>query len=455
MPFATHDTCLHRHAISPEVVEHITKVKDEPAWMKQWRMNAFEHFLSLPMPDNVVDLSELDLDHLCFYCKPTEHISGSWNNANKEEQYTFDQFGVPPVKSHVLAGMGAQIESEMLYHTIKKNLVDSGVIFCSMDEAVKLHPEIVRNFIGTIVPINDNKFAALNSALWSGGSLIYVPQNTTVELPIQAYFRMQRERMGQFERTLIIADAHSKIHYIEGCSAMQYANQSLHAAVVEIIVHEHAQVRYTTIQNWSTNVYNLVTKRAYVHSYGHIEWIDGNFGSKVTMKYPCMILAGKASKGSLISLSIAGSGQHQHTGGKVIHQGSETSSNLIAKSISNQNGITTYKGNVKIEQQAHYAKSHIHCHSLIMDHKSSAHAYPQLCIASSTADVGHEASVSSLDASQLNYLLSRGLSMQSARLLIVHGFVNSFIDELPLEYGIELYKLITLDIDQAKPEKPI
>lgn len=449
MPSASHKDCAHNRGISAQVIEHIARAKSEPVWMREWRLAAFKVFQAMPLPNYGVDLSAIDFENICFYCRPVDSATRSWDDVPAAIKDTFEQLGIPKAEHDALAGLGVQFESEMLYKNLKATWQEQGVIFCSMDEAVQQYPELVQSHIGTIVPPHDNKFAALNSAVWSGGSFIYVPQGVTVELPVQAYFRMQQERMGQFERTLIIADKHSNVHYIEGCSAPLYSTHSLHSAVVEIIVHEHARVRYTTIQNWSTNVYNLVTKRAFVHAHAQMEWVDGNFGSAVTMKYPCMILAGESAKGSLVSLSVASAGQHQHTGAKVIHKAPKTTAHVVSKSMCKQSGIATYVGYSKVEKDAHDSKSYVRCDALMMDDESKSYAYPDICVETDDADIGHEASVSSLDQQQLTYLLSRGLTMNAARMLIVNGCVGSFVDELPLEYAIELNRLIALEINRS------
>ena len=446
---ANHAHCAHERGLSRSVIEHISSCKNEPAWMCAWRMAAYEAFISKPMPTWGVDLSSLDLSQICFYCKPFDTLARSWDEVPADIKDTFEKLGIPQAEQHALAGVSAQFESEILYKNLKDAWATQGVIFCSMDDAVRMHPEMVRARIGSIVPINDNKFAALNSAVWSGGTFIYVPKGVTIELPVQAYFRMQAERMGQFERTLIIADEQCSVHYLEGCSAPLYSTQALHSAVVEIIVSDGAHVRYTTIQNWSTNVYNLVTKRALVKRDAHIEWIDGNFGSCVTMKYPCMILQGEHAKGLMMSLAVAGAGQHQHTGGKVIHQASNTDATIISKSICHSGGITAYVGSVVVEPQARKARSHVQCDTLMLDDFSRSTSCPYIKTGNSDAHIGHEASVSSFDEQHLFYLASRGIGHQVARALLVNGFVGSFINELPMEYAIELNRLIMLEMDQS------
>lgn len=449
MMHAKHAECTHERGLSRSVVEYISSCKHEPEWMRAWRLSAYDAFVSAPMPTWGVDLLPLDLSRICFYCKPFEAQARSWADVPADIKDTFEKLGIPQAEQHALAGVSAQFESEILYKNLKDTWAAQGVIFCSMDDAVRLYPEMVRSYIGSIVPVNDNKFAALNSAVWSGGSFIYVPKGVTIELPVQAYFRMQAERMGQFERTLIIADEQCSVHYLEGCSAPLYSTQALHSAVVEIVVSNGAHVRYTTIQNWSTNVYNLVTKRALVNAHAHMEWIDGNFGSAATMKYPCMILQGEHAQGFMMSLAVAGAGQHQHTGGKVIHRASNTDATIISKSISHSGGITAYVGSIVVEPDAHGAHSHVQCDTLMLDDLSRATSSPYIKIGNSDADIGHEASVSSFDEQHLFYLASRGIGKQVARALLVNGFVGSFINELPMEYAIELNRLIMLEMDQS------
>lgn len=449
MMHANHCQCAHERGLCPAVIEYMSSCKHEPAWMLEWRIKAFEAFLRASMPTWGPDLSALDFSQICFYCKPFDKQVSSWDDVPAHIKDTFEKLGIPQAERYALAGVGAQLESEMLYKSLQSSWAAQGVIFCSMDDAVRLYPDMVRAYLGSIVPINDNKFAALNSAVWSGGSFIYVPKGVTIELPVQAYFRMQAERMGQFERTLIIADEQASVHYLEGCSAPLYTTQSLHSAVVEIFVAERAHVRYTTIQNWSTNVYNLVTKRARVKADAHIEWIDGNFGSGITMKYPCMILDGEHAKGFMMSLAVAGANQHQHTGGKIIHRASNTTGTIISKSISHSGGTTAYVGNIVVKPAAHGAKAHVQCDSLMLDDKAHSTSYPSMQIANPYAEVGHEASVSSFDEQQLFYLASRGIDYHVARALVVHGFVDSFINELPMEYAIELNRLIMLEMDKS------
>ncbi len=442
-------SCTHERGISRAIVEQISSYKNEPEWMRVWRLAAYDAFLSAPMPTWGVDLSSLDLSQICFYCKPFDTQVRSWDDVPSYIKDTFDKLGIPQAEQQTLAGVSAQFESEIIYKNLKASWESQGVIFCSLDEAVANYSEIVRQYIGSIVPINDNKFASLNSAVWSGGSFIYVPKGVSIELPIQAYFRMHAERMGQFERTLIIADQGCSLHYLEGCSAPLYSTQSLHSAVVEIIVFDKAHVRYTTIQNWSKNVYNLVTKRAFVHANAHIEWIDGNFGSCATMKYPCMILHGDQAKGFMMSLAVAGCNQHQHTGGKVIHRGTNTCAAIVSKALCSSGGIAAYAGSIIVEPSAYGARAHIQCDTLMLDESSRSTSCPSINVGNPDAEVGHEASVSSFDQHQLFYLASRGIGSSVARALLINGFVGSFVQELPMEYAIELNRLIMLEMDQS------
>ena len=447
--FLKHQNCTHELGLSKSVIEHISRCKNEPIWMREWRLAAYEDFIHARMPTWGVDLSALDFSQICFYCNPFEGQAKTWEDVPLQIKDTFEKLGIPQAEQHALAGVSAQYESEIMYKNLKDTWKAKGVVFYSMDEAVQLYPEKVQHYLGSIVPARDNIFAALNSAVWSGGSFIYVPKGVTIELPVQAYFRMQAERMGQFERTLIIADEKSSVHYLEGCSAPLYSTQSLHSAVVEIFVADEAHVRYTTMQNWSNNVYNLVTKRALVGHDAHIEWIDGNFGSCSTMKYPCTILQGDRSRGFMMSLAVAGAGQHQHTGGKVIHRGCNTYATIISKSMSHSGGIAAYAGSIIVEPEAVGARSHVQCDSLMLDDISKATSTPYIKIGNSDAHVGHEASVCSFDEKQLLYIASRGIGKQVARALLINGFVGSFVNELPLEYAVELNRLIMLEMEHS------
>jgi len=445
-----HSSCdNYVKGISQSVIEYISASKHEPDWMRSWRLAAYEQFNALPLPTWGVDLSALDVDDICFYSKPFQAQAYSWQDVPAEIKDTFEKLGIPQAEQYALAGVSAQYESEVLYESLKESWRAQGVIFCSMDYAVQAYPDIVQKYMGSIVPFHDNKFAALNSAVWSGGTFIYVPEKITVELPVQAYFRIQAERMGQFERTLIIADKGSRIHYIGGCSAPLYSTQALHSAVVEIFVAEQARVRYTTIQNWSTNVYNLVTKRAQVAADGYMEWIDGNFGGCATMKYPCMILQGDRAQGYMMSLAVSGAAQHHHTGGKIIHRGCSTRATIVSKSLCHSGGIASYAGSINVERGATEAHTHVQCDTLLLDEHSKATSSPYLNVAMPDARIGHEASVSSLDESQMVYLASRGIDALVARVLLVNGFVSDFVNELPMEYALELNRLILLEMDKS------
>lgn len=437
-----------KRGISSEIIEAISTYKNEPQWMTSWRLDALQVFKNCKNPNWGPDISALDIDNLCLYSKPFERETRSWDDVPPYIKETFDKLGIPQYEQEALAGVGAQFESEMLYKNLQEQLKEQGVIFCSMDTAVQNYPDLVRCNLGTVVPVNDNRFAALNSAAWSGGSFVYVPKKVTIELPVHAYFRMQQESMGQFERTLIIAESNSSVHYLEGCSAPLYTTQSLHSGVVEIIVREKSTVRYTTIQNWSTNVYNLVTKRAHVYEKGHIEWIDGNFGSHITMKYPSIVLKGRRSSGFMMSLAVAGSGQHQHTGAKVIHEAPETTANVLSKSISHDGGITGFISKITASEVAHHAKTHVECHSLILDGNSLSTAYPCMELLNAQAEVCHEATVGNLDDGLMMYLAYRGIDVQVARALLINGFVEPFVQQLPLEYAVELNRLIMLDMEK-------
>src|SRR6478735_6493981 len=395
--------------ISHEVVEAISEHKSEPDWMRKVRHQALDYFFARPMPSWGADLSGIDFDNIYYYIKPTEKQAESWADLPADIKDTWDKLGIPEAEKKYLAGVGAQYESEVVYHKLQEDLTAKGVIFLDTDTALREHEELFKQYFGTIIPQNDNKFAALNSAVWSGGSFIYVPPGVEVEMPLQAYFRINAENMGQFERTLIIADEGSKVHYIEGCSAPTYTSDSLHSAVVEIVVKPHARVTYTTIQNWSPNVYNLVTKRARVEAYGHMEWIDGNIGSKLTMKYPSVYLVGEGATGEVLSVAYAGAGQHQDAGAKMVHAAPNTTSKIVSKSISKDGGITTYRGLVRIDEGAHGCKSHVQCDALILDEHSESRTFPYMEVGERDAQIGHEATVSKIADEQLFYLMSRGL----------------------------------------------
>jgi Fe-S cluster assembly protein SufB len=435
-----------KKGLSREIVEEISRLKNEPSWMTEFRLKAYDIFVTKPMPTWGADLSEINFDDIVYYIKPTEKKSRSWDEVPEYIKKTFERLGIPEAERKFLAGVGAQYESEVVYHNIRKDLEAKGVIFTDMDTAVKEYPDIVRKYFGTVVPPNDNKFAALNSAVWSGGSFIYVPEGVEVDIPLQAYFRINAANVGQFERTLIIAEPYSKVHYIEGCTAPIYSTDSLHAAVVEIIAKKGAKVRYTTIQNWSTNVYNLVTKRAFAYEDATVEWVDGNIGSKVTMKYPAIYLLGKGAKGEVISVAYAKRGQHQDSGAKIYHLAPYTTSRITSKSISRDGGRTTYRGLVYVAKGAKYIKSSVRCDALLLDDISRTDTYPYEEIQDDTAIATHEATVSKISEDQLFYLMSRGIPEIDALNMIVMGFLEPFVKELPMEYALELNRLIKLEM---------
>ena len=396
------------------------------------------------MPKFGPSLAALDLSSICLYCNPAETQARTWQEVPEPIKQTFTDLGIPAMEQYALAGVGAQYESEVIYKNLKQEWTNKGVIFCTLETAIHEYPELVCTYLGTLVTPADNKFAALNSAVWSGGSFIYVPKGVQVEMPIHAYFRMHQERMGQFERTLIIADQDSSVHYLEGCSAPLYSTYSLHSAVVEIFVQEHARVRYTTIQNWSTNVYNLVTKRAIAQEHATMEWIDGNIGSHTTMKYPSIILNGKHAAGTINSLSIASGNQFQSTGGTIIHKAAHTKASILSHSIAKDTGVNQFVGTIKIEAPAHSSQGRMQCNTIICDNRAQSLAVPTISSNNSTSDIGHEATVSTMDEQQLFYCASRGLTTQTATMLIINGFVSSFVEELPTEYAIELNRLLTI-----------
>lgn len=435
--------------INKKVVEAISNYKNEPSWMRKFRLDALKIFEQKRMPSFGPDLSRLNFDNLCFYNSPADKKFRQWSDVPKDILDTYNKIGVPQAEKKFLAGVGAQYDSETIYSNLKDHWENLGVIFIDTDTAVKKYPELVRQYLGKLVPINDNKFSALNSAVWSGGSFIYAPKGVKITIPLQAYFRINAQAVGQFERTLIIADEGSYVHYIEGCSAPIYTNDSLHAAVVEVFVKKGARVRYTSIQNWSGSVYNLVTKRMLIEENGVGEWIDGNLGSKVNMKYPALILNGKGARGELLSMSYAGKGQHQDTGGKAIHLAPYTTSTLISKSVSIKGGRASYRGLVKIANGAKGSKSFIRCDALLLDKLSRSDTYPVNIVHEQDVTLGHEASVAKIGEEQLFYLMSRGLNEVQAMSLIVNGFIEPIVKELPLEYAVELNLLINLSMEGA------
>jgi len=435
--------------LNKKIVEQISKYKQEPVWMLKIRLDAYEIFKQKPLPTWGADLSTLDLENLTYYTNPADKKYRRWSQVPKDIKDTYNKIGVPQAEKKFLAGVGAQYDSEVIYHHLKEQWEHLGVIFVDTDTALQKYPELIKEYFSTIIPADDNKFAALNTAVWSGGSFIYVPKGVKVTIPLQAYFRINAQSMGQFERTLIIADEGSYVHYVEGCSAPIYTKDSLHAAVVEVIVKKNARARYTTIQNWSGDVYNLVTKRMVIGENAVGEWIDGNLGAKVTMKYPSLILKGKGAHGELLSLAYAGKGQHQDTGGKAIHLAENTTSTITSKSVSVGSGRASYRGMVKIIKGAKGSKSFVRCDALLLDESSRSDTYPTNFVSEEDVSLGHEASVSKVGEQQLFYLMSRGLSEAQATSLIVNGFIEPIVKELPLEYAVELNRLINLSMEGA------
>lgn len=435
--------------LNRKIVQEISERKNEPGWMTDFRLKSLEIFEQKPMPTWGADLSELDHHDIHYYVQSVEGKHTSWDDVPADVKATFEKLGVPQAERELLAGVGAQFESEVIYKRLKEKWAKKGVVFADTDTALQEYPELFKQYFATIVPPADNKFAALNSAVWSGGSFVYVPAGVHVDLPLQAYFRIESSQMGQFERTLIIAEPGSFIHYVEGCSAPVYRNNSLHSAVVEIVALQDAHVRYTTIQNWSNNVYNLVTKRAIAKKNARVDWVDGNFGSKVTMKYPCIILQEEGSFGQIISIAVAGKEQQQDAGGKIIHCASHTSSNIVSKSISKDGGRSSYRGLLRVLKNCKNVTSRVQCDALLLDEKSRTDTYPTVDIRSDHVDIGHEASVSKVSEEQLFYLMARGLSQQEAQALIVNGFIDCFVQELPMEYAVEINRLIALEMEDS------
>ncbi len=450
--FGWHDSdsagAIAKRGLSKQVVEEISELKDEPDWMRQMRLKALEVFYRKPMPTWGADLSGIHFDNIKYFVRSTERQAQTWEDLPEEIRNTYERLGIPEAeRSRLVAGVAAQYESEVVYHQIREDLEEQGVLFLDTDTALREHPEFFTEYFGTVIPAGDNKFAALNTAVWSGGSFVYVPPGVHVEIPLQAYFRINTENMGQFERTLIIADEGSYVHYIEGCTAPVYSSDSLHSAVVEIIVKKNARVRYTTIQNWSTNVYNLVTKRAIAHEGATMEWIDGNLGSKVTMKYPSVFLVGEGAKGETLSVAFAGPGQHQDAGAKMVHMAPNTTSSIVSKSIARGGGRAGYRGEVRIEEKAVHSANTVRCDALLVDTISRSDTYPAIDIRVDDVQLGHEATVSRVSEEQLFYLQSRGLPEDEAMAMIVRGFIEPIARELPMEYALELNKLIELNME--------
>jgi Fe-S cluster assembly protein SufB len=439
-----------RRGLSEEVVRDISAKKNEPEWMLDLRLKGLKLFRRKPMPDWGSDLSGIDFENIKYFVRSTEKQAASWDDLPADIKSTYDKLGIPEAeKQRLIAGVAAQYESEVVYHKIREDLEEKGVIFLDTDTGLKEHPDLFGEYFASVIPVGDNKFAALNTAVWSGGSFIYVPKGVHVEIPLQAYFRINTENMGQFERTLIIVDEGASVHYVEGCTAPIYSSDSLHSAVVEIIVKAGAHCRYTTIQNWSNNVYNLVTKRAVVQAGASMEWIDGNIGSKVTMKYPSVYLMGEHARGETLSVAFAGSGQHQDAGAKMVHCAPNTSSQIISKSVARSGGRTSYRGLVQVQEGASHSKSTVKCDALLVDTVSRSDTYPYVDVREDDVEMGHEASVSKISEDQLFYLMSRGMTEDEAAATIVRGFVEPIARELPMEYALELNRLIELQMEGA------
>lgn len=433
--------------LNEDVIRAISKAKDEPDWMLEFRLKAYRNFIKFPFPSFGPDVSDLDFDSYTYFTRYAKNEKTNWDEVPETIKNTFKKLGIPEAEQKYLSGAATQYESEMVYHNMLEEVKEKGVIFLSTDMALKLYPDLFKKYFGTVVNVNDNKFSALNSAVWSGGSFIYVPKNVHLDKPLQSYFRINNEKTGQFERTLIIVDEGADVHYVEGCTAPLYSSESLHAAVVEIIVHKNASCRYSTIQNWSNNIVNLVTKRAAVYENGKMEWIDGNIGSQVNMKYPGCILKEHGAKGICISIAVASKGQYQDAGAKMIHEAPETTSQIISKTIVRNGGVSNYRGTVRIKKDAINSKSHVECDTLILDDFSYSDTIPKNECYNNSSFLEHEASVSKIDEEQLYYLMSRGISKKDAIQMIVMGFIEPFSKELPMEYAVELNQLIKLDME--------
>ncbi|MBT3579789.1 MAG: Fe-S cluster assembly protein SufB [Nitrosopumilus sp.] len=440
---------LSKKGISKNTVIEISKMKNEPQWMLDFRLRSFEIFMQKPMPTWGGDLSTIDFQNIYYYAKASDGVAKDWDDVPDNVKNTFDKLGIPEAEKKFLAGVGAQYESEVVYHSLREDLAKQGVLFLDTDQALIDHPELFKKYFGKIIPPEDNKFAALNSAVWSGGSFIYVPPGVHIDMPLQAYFRINAENIGQFERTLIIVDEGAEVHYIEGCTAPVYSSESLHSAVVELVAHKDAKLRYTTIQNWSSDVYNLVTKRAYAYEGATVEWIDGNIGSKLTMKYPGVYLMGERAYGETLSIAFAGKGQHQDTGAKMVHLAPNTTSKVTSKSVSRLDGRSTYRGMLNVAKGATGVKSTVRCDALLMDDTSKTDTYPYMVIDQEDATITHEATVGKIGDEQIFYLMSRGFSEEDALSLIVNGFMEPFTKELPMEYAVELNRLIKLEMDDS------
>ena len=436
-----------KRGLTRETVVEISKLKDEPQWMLDFRLRSYDIFMKKPMPNWGGDLGKIDFNNIYYYARASEKTEKNWDDVPADVKATFDKLGIPEAEKKFLAGVGAQYESEVVYHHLREDLAKQGVLFLDTDTALKEQPEIFKKYFGKVIPPEDNKFAALNSAVWSGGSFIYVPKGVKVDLPLQAYFRINKENIGQFERTLIIADEGAEVHYIEGCTAPVYSSESLHSAVVELIAFKDAKLRYTTIQNWSNDVYNLVTKRAYAYEGARVDWVDGNIGSKLTMKYPGIYLLGQRAHGETLSVAFARKNQHQDTGAKMVHLAPNTTSRITSKSVSKSNGRTTYRGLLHVAKGATNVKASVRCDALLLDDESKTDTYPYMEINQEDATITHEATVGKIGDEQIFYLMTRGFSEEEALTLIVNGFIEPFTKELPMEYAVELNRLVKMEMD--------
>lgn len=449
--YAFHDDLIYLHeakrGLTRATIEEISSIKGEPEWMLQYRLRAYDHFLKRPMPSWTDGLDRIDFDKIVYYRKPSEREEKSWDDVPDQIKATFERLGIPEAERKFLAGVGAQYDSEVVYHSVKEELSKLGVVFMGTDQALQEYPDIFRKYFGTVVPAEDNKFSALNGAVWSGGSFVYVPKGVEVPLPLQAYFRINGENTGQFERTLIVVDEGASVHYIEGCTAPIYATDSLHVAVVEVVALARSRVRYTTIQNWSNDVYNLVTKRAHAYEDSTVEWIDANTGSRKTVKYPSIYLRGRGATADIISVAVAGRGQHQDTGAKAIHLAPDTRSRIVSKSVSKDGGRASYRGQVKVSPGATGAVASVRCDALMLDDESRSDTYPYIDIQEDDTSLSHEATVGRISADQVFYLMSRGLTENEAQNLIVQGFLEVFTKELPMEYAIEFNRLVKLEME--------
>ena len=433
--------------LTEEIVRKISEMKNEPQWMLDYRLRAYAHYIEREMPTWGPDITPLDLDDIYYYVKPTEGMEKDWDDVPDDIKNTFDKLGIPEAEQKFLSGVGAQYESEMVYHSILAHLEEKGVLFLSIEDGLRKHPELFKEYFGTVIPYGDNKFAALNSAVWSGGSFVYIPKGVSVDLPLQAYFRLNIANIGQFERTLIIAEEGAQVHYVEGCTAPTYTEDALHSGVIEIIVKKDARVRYSTIQNWSTNVYNLVTQRAKVFQNGTMEWVDSNLGSKVTMKYPSCFLMEPGAHGEILSMAFASDGQIQDAGGKMLHLAPNTTSKITSKSISKGSGRASYRGLVKVKKGAYGVKNSVVCDALLLDTNSRTDTFPYIEVEEDDVSIGHEASVSKVGEEQLFYLMSRGLTEEEATTMVVSGFIEPLVKELPMEYAVEMNRLIQLQME--------